>query len=73
MVEAVSSIQVYAFGFLVDGHDSQADVQRTMELPSLNLKYNNTNFRHFQLLPIQQTYTGLLGHTTINLKAAGKS
>lgn len=45
VVEVVSSIQVYAFGFLVDGHDSHADVQRAMEFPSLNLKHNKECFK----------------------------
>lgn len=44
VVEVVSSIQVYAFGFLVDGHDSQADIQRAVEFPSLNLKNTATKF-----------------------------
>ena len=38
MVEVVSCIQVNAFGLLVDGHDSQTDIQRAVELPSLDLK-----------------------------------
>lgn len=37
VVEVVSSVQVYAFGLLVDGHDSQANVQRAMQLSSLNI------------------------------------
>lgn len=40
MVKVVSSIQINAFGLFVDGHDSQADVQRSKELPSLNLTHN---------------------------------
>lgn len=40
VVQAVSSIQVYTFRLLVDGHDSQADVQRTVELPFRDLKRN---------------------------------
>ena len=48
VVEVVSSIQVYAFGFLIDGHDSQADILRAMEFPSLDLKHNHrTTFKLF--------------------------
>lgn len=43
MVEVVSSIQVYTLGLLVDGHDGQADVQRAVQLPSLDLKHSNTH------------------------------
>lgn len=38
MVEVVSSIQVDALGFFVDGHDSTADIQRAVEFPFLDLK-----------------------------------
>lgn len=38
VVEIVSSVQVDAFGLLVDGHHGQADVQRTVKFPSLDLK-----------------------------------
>lgn len=55
MVEVVSSIQVYAFGLLVDGHDSQADVQRAKELPSLNLKTQHFKFKQTTLEPTEQT------------------
>lgn len=37
VVEVISSIQVYAFGLLVDRHDSKADIKGAMELPSLNI------------------------------------
>lgn len=38
VVEIVPSVQVDAFGLLVDGHHGQADVQRTVKFPSLDLK-----------------------------------
>lgn len=44
VVEVVASIQVYAFGFLVDGHDREADVQGAMKFPSLNLNRNESRF-----------------------------
>lgn len=37
VVDVVPGVQVQAFGLLVDGHDGQADVQRAVELPPLNL------------------------------------
>ena len=37
VVEVVASVQVDAFRLLVDGQDGAADVQRPMELPSLDL------------------------------------
>lgn len=40
VVQVVSCVQVDAFGFLIDGHDCQTDVQRSMELPSLNLQHH---------------------------------
>lgn len=38
VVEVVPSIQVYTLWFLVDGHDSQANIKGAMQLPSLDLK-----------------------------------
>lgn len=38
MVQVVSGVQVDSFGLLVDGHDSQADIQRAVKFPSLNLE-----------------------------------
>lgn len=45
VVEVVASVQVNAFGFLVDGHDSKADVQGAMKFPSLDLNHNNLCFK----------------------------
>lgn len=63
VVEVVTSIQVYAFGLLVDGHDSQADVQRAMELPSLNLKHNHKAC-------FEQCFTAYLVHLTRVVKTS---
>lgn len=49
VVEVVASVQVNAFGFLVDGHDSKADVQGAMKFPSLDLNHNNLCFK--ELIP----------------------
>lgn len=44
VVQVVSCIQVYAFGFLIYRHDGQTDIQRSMEFPSLNLQHHKDPF-----------------------------
>lgn len=43
VVEAVPRIQVNAFGFLVDRHDGQADVQGAVKFTPLDLFHNSNN------------------------------
>ena len=43
VVKVVAGVQVEAFRLLVDGQDGTADVQGTVELPSLDLRRTDVN------------------------------
>lgn len=43
VVEVVSGIQVYAFVFLVDRHDGQADIQGAVKFTPLDLFHNSNS------------------------------
>lgn len=44
VINVISRIQVYSFGLLVDRHNSMADIQRAMQLPSHDLLTNTQTF-----------------------------